>query len=159
VSGRVAALVRALAARGETVAAAESLTAGLLLAALTEAPGASAVVRGGLVVYGTDLKARLAGVPEALLAERGPVDPDVAAALAEGARERCGASIGLGLTGVAGPGPQDGVPAGTVYVALASPRGGQVSLLRATGGRAAVRAAAVEVAVGLLEDDLATIIE
>jgi nicotinamide-nucleotide amidase len=159
VSERVAALVRGLAGRGETVAAAESLTAGLLLAALTEVPGSSAVVRGGFVVYGTDLKATLAGVPAALLAERGPVDPDVAEALAEGARSRCGASIGVGLTGVAGPGPQDGVAAGTVYVALASPRGRQVSLLRATGTRAEVRAAAVEMAVGLLEDDLATIIE
>ncbi|MFC7616807.1 CinA family protein [Actinokineospora soli] len=154
-----AALVRALAARGETVAAAESLTAGLVLATLTEVPGSSAVVRGGFVVYGTDLKTTLAGVPADLLAERGAVDPDVAVALAEGARERCGASIGLGLTGVAGPGPQDGVAAGTVHVALVSPRGTRLSSLRATGDRARVRTAAVEAALSLIGADLTTIIE
>ncbi|GGS38721.1 CinA family protein [Actinokineospora fastidiosa] len=156
---QVAALVRTLAERGETVAAAESLTAGLLTAVLTTVPGSSAVVRGGLVVYGTDLKASLAGVDPRLLAERGPVDSEVAAALAAGARARCGATIGLGLTGVAGPGPQDGVPAGTVFVALESPRGGLVSLLRATGTRDEVRAAAVRAALGLIEDDLDAIIE
>lgn len=156
---RVTAIVHALAERGETVAAAESLTAGLVLATLTEVPGSSAVVRGGFVVYGTDLKTSLAGVPADLLAERGAVDPDVATALAAGARQRCGASIGIGLTGVAGPGPQDGVPAGTVYVAIASPRGERVSLLRATGDRARVRTAAVEAALELIEGDLATIIE
>ncbi|MGW5050057.1 CinA family protein [Actinokineospora sp. NPDC004072] len=156
---QVAGLIRRLAARGETIAAAESLTAGLLTAALTGVPGSSAVVRGGLVVYATDLKASLAGVDPRLLAERGPVDSEVAAALAAGARARCGATIGLGLTGVAGPGPQDGVPAGTVYVALESPRGGLISLLRAGGGREEVRAAAVRAALGLVADDLDAIIE
>src|SRR5439155_24814715 len=71
---------------GATVAVAESLTGGLLTAALTDTPGASATVRGGLVVYATSLKASLAGVPAQLLAERGAVDPDVAVALARGAR-------------------------------------------------------------------------
>jgi nicotinamide-nucleotide amidase len=118
---RVAELVALLVARGETLAVAESLTGGLLAATLVEVPGVSRVLRGGLVVYATDLKTSLAGVPADLLAARGPVDPDVARALAAGARARCGADWGLGTTGVAGPDPQDGVPVGTVYVAIAPP--------------------------------------
>jgi nicotinamide-nucleotide amidase len=121
VDEQAAALVAALAARGETVAAAESLTAGLVCATLAQVPGASAVLRGGLVVYATELKTRLAGVDPELLAEHGAVFPEVAAQLAVGARERCGATWGLGLTGVAGPAPQDGVAPGTVHVGLAGP--------------------------------------
>ncbi len=116
--------------RHETLATAESLTGGLLAATIVEIPGVSGVYRGGLVVYATELKAALAGVPEDLLAERGPVDPDVAAALAEGGRRRCGADWGLATTGVAGPEPQDGKPVGLVYVAVAGPGGGEVRELR-----------------------------
>jgi nicotinamide-nucleotide amidase len=86
-----------------TIAVAESLTGGLVTAALTNVAGASATVRGGLVVYATDLKATLADVPQRLLAERGPVDRDVAVALARGARARLRATVGVGVTGVAGP--------------------------------------------------------
>ena len=111
-------LVARLGRGGITVACAESLTGGLLTAVLTDVPGASAVVRGALVVYATDLKASLARVDGALLAERGPVDPDVAIALAHGARTVCGATVGIGLTGVAGPDPQNGIPVGTFYVAV-----------------------------------------
>lgn len=113
-------VIVALTAAGLTVATAESLTGGLLAATLTEVPGSSAVVRGGLVVYATDLKHSLAGVNATLLAARGPVDPEVAVALAQGARRRCGADVGVGLTGVAGPADQDGHPPGTWYVAVAS---------------------------------------
>jgi nicotinamide-nucleotide amidase len=109
------------------------------------------VLRGGLVVYATDLQARLAGVPAGLLAARGPVDPDVAAALAVGARERCGADWGAATTGVAGPDPQDGVPVGTVYVAVAGPAGPPlVRRLTLAGDRAAIRAAAVAAAFDAL---------
>jgi nicotinamide-nucleotide amidase len=118
---QAAALIAALVARGETVAAAESLTAGLVCATLARVPGASAALRGGLVVYATELKTALAGVDAGLLAEHGAVHPEVAAQLAEGARERCGATWGLGLTGVAGPAAQDGVAPGTVHVGLAGP--------------------------------------
>jgi nicotinamide-nucleotide amidase len=145
-----------LRARGETVAVAESLTGGLLAAALTDTPGASATFRGALVVYATDLKARLAGVPAPLLQAHGAVSPDVAAALAGGVRDRLGASYGLGLTGVAGPEPQDGVPVGTVYLGLATPRGGQVRRLALAGDRAAVRAGAVAAALDLLAESLAS---
>ena len=118
---QAAALIAALVARGETVAAAESLTAGLVCATLAQVPGASAALRGGLVVYATELKTALAGVDARLLAEHGAVHPEVAAQLAVGARERCGATWGLGLTGVAGPAAQDGVAPGTVHVGLAGP--------------------------------------
>ncbi|AXB49199.1 damage-inducible protein [Amycolatopsis albispora] len=143
-------VVAALIRRGETVATAESLTAGLVCAALTEVPGSSEVVRGGLVVYATDLKATLAGVDPDLLAARGAVDPEVAAQLAAGARTRCGADWGLGLTGVAGPAGQDGVSPGTVHVGLAGPAGSITRELRIPGDRAAVRAGSVAAALALL---------
>ena len=116
---------RLLAERGATVAAAESLTGGLLGGELTGMPGSSATFIGGVVAYATRLKQTLLGVPEALLAAHGAVHPDVAAAMATGVRERLGATYGLAVTGVAGPEPQDGRLVGTVYVAVAGP-GGEV---------------------------------
>jgi nicotinamide-nucleotide amidase len=145
-----------LLARLETVATAESLTGGLLGAALTATPGSSATFRGGLIVYATDLKASLAGVSLALLKERGAVDADVAAALAAGARERLGATWGVGLTGVAGPDAQDGAPVGTVYVGIAGPnRTPVVEAATLTGDRALIRSGALDLALTLLRDTLA----
>jgi nicotinamide-nucleotide amidase len=149
-----AAAVHALVERRETLATAESLTGGLVAATIVEIPGVSAVYRGGMVVYATDLKHALVGVPEDLLRERGPVDPDVARALAVGVRERCGSDWGLATTGVAGPEPQDGKPVGLVYVAVAGPSGADVRELRLTGNRAAVRTASVTAALDLLVDEL-----
>jgi nicotinamide-nucleotide amidase len=150
--GVAAEVLAMLATRGETLAVAESLTGGLLAATLVSVPGASRVFRGCLVVYATDLKASLAGVPVDLLAATGPVHPEVAAALAEGARQRCGADWGLGTTGVAGPDPQDGVAVGTVYVAASSGAGSAPSLRRLdlTGSRAEIRAGTVAAALDLL---------
>ena len=133
--------------RGETVATAESLTAGLLAVTLTDVPGASDVVRGGLIVYATDLKDRLAGVDAELLSRGGAVQPAVAEQLAAGARERCAATWGVGLTGVAGPDPQDGAEPGTVHLGFAGPRGTNVLSTKLDGDRAEVRAAAVRVAL------------
>ncbi|MEU4156679.1 CinA family protein [Actinoplanes sp. NPDC026670] len=149
-----AAAVHALVGRRETLATAESLTGGLVAATVVEIPGVSAVFRGGLVVYATELKSRLADVPEVLLAERGPVDGDVAAALAEGARARCGADWGLATTGVAGPEPQDGKPVGLVYVAVAGPAGATVRELKLDGNRAAIRTESVTAVLQLLTDSL-----
>lgn len=149
-----AAAVHALVDRRETLATAESLTGGLVAATIVEIPGVSAVFRGGLVVYATELKSRLADVPEVLLAERGPVDGDVAAALAEGARARCGADWGLATTGVAGPEPQDGKPVGLVYVAVAGPAGATVRELKLDGNRAAIRTESVTAVLQLLTDSL-----
>ncbi|GGN53280.1 competence damage-inducible protein A [Actinoplanes lobatus] len=154
ISVAAAAAVHALVDRGQTVATVESLTGGLVAATIVEIPGVSAVYRGGLVVYSTELKARLAGVPEGLLAERGPVDGDVAAALAEGARERCGADWGVATTGVAGPEPQDGKPVGLVFVAVAGPSGTRVRELKLDGNRAAIRTESVTAVLQLLTDSL-----
>jgi nicotinamide-nucleotide amidase len=152
---RVAVIVAELLGRGQTLAVAESLTGGLLAAAFVTVPGVSRVFRGGLVVYATDLKATLAGVPPDLLAARGAVDADVAVALAQGARERCAADWGVATTGVAGPDPQDGVPVGTVYVAAAGPEIDLVRRLDLDGDRVVIRVGAVEAALGLLEEGLA----
>jgi nicotinamide-nucleotide amidase len=136
----------ALLGRSETVAAAESLTAGLFCATLATVPGASATLRGGVVVYATDLKTELAGVPADLLSRHGPVSPQTALALAEGVRRRCGASWGVGLTGVAGPDPVDGHGPGRVYLGIADERHTDVHELDLAGDRDTVRAAAVAVA-------------
>lgn len=145
-------LVEGLLAQAATLATAESLTGGLVGAALTDVPGISEVYRGGLVVYATDLKASLAGVPDELLDRVGPVHPDTAAALASGVRERLRATYGLATTGVAGPDPQDGHPAGEVYVAAAGPGTVRVRALRLAGDRAAVRAGSVAAVLALAAD-------
>lgn len=150
------AVVGRLIARGTTVAAAESLTGGLVCAALTSVPGSSAVVRGGVVVYATSLKASLAGVPSSVLEADGPVAASTAAAMASGVRERLGADIGLATTGVAGPDPQDGHPPGTVHVAAATAGGVRVRSFTGDsvlpGGREDVRAATVRAALALLSE-------
>ncbi|RKN59104.1 CinA family protein [Micromonospora costi] len=152
VGSPAAGVVHSLSQRHETVATVESLTGGLLAASIVEIAGVSGVYRGGLVVYATELKAELAGVPSGLLDERGPVDPDVAVALAEGGRRRCGADWGLATTGVAGPEPQDGKPVGLVYVATAGPNGTTVRQLDLDGGRDHIRSAAVVEALRLLAE-------
>jgi nicotinamide-nucleotide amidase len=161
-TGAAPRVLAAAAARGLTLGVAESLTGGLVVAALVGVPGASAVLRGGVVAYATELKAALLGVDAGLLAERGAVDPDVAAQMALGVRRATGADVGLATTGVAGPDPQDGHPPGLVYVAVAAPGLDDepaaepaadpavvVRRLDLTGDRPAVRAGAVAAVLGL----------
>lgn len=128
---------------GATVGTAESLTGGLVTAALTSVPGSSAVVRGGLVVYATDLKVSLAGVSQEVLDARGPVDPFVAMLMASGARVKVGSSHGVSVTGVAGPDPQDGKPVGTVFVGVAAGQDVRAVPYTFSGSRAEIRAGAV----------------
>jgi nicotinamide-nucleotide amidase len=144
--------LRALERRGETLAVAESLTGGLVAAALTAVPGASRVFRGSVTAYATELKRDVLGVDGGLLADRGAVDPLVAESMAQGVRSRLGADWGLATTGVAGPDPQDGKPVGTVYVAAAGPFGVSVAALGLAGDRAAIRGATVTAALELLVD-------
>lgn len=147
-SARAVDAVHALRSRGWTLATAESLTAGLLAATVAEVPGASAVLRGGLIVYATDLKHHLAGVPEKILARHGAVSAETAQALAAGAAERCGAAVGVGLTGVAGPDSQEGQPAGTVHLGLCAPGLEPCSVpLVLDGGRERIRRGAVDAAL------------
>jgi PncC family amidohydrolase len=144
-----------LADRRATLAVAESLTGGMVTAAFVDVPGASVVLRGGVVSYATDLKHVLLGVDQDLLDRVGAVHPDVARAMALGARERLGATWAVAATGVAGPDPQDGHPVGTVDLAVAGP--GDVVCRRVvfTGGRSEIRAAAVAAALRLLCDRVA----
>jgi nicotinamide-nucleotide amidase len=153
--GALASLVSGLRERGETVATAESLTGGLLCALLTTIPGSSAVVRGGLVVYATPLKEVLAGVDGRDLLEYGPVHPLIAQELAQGARRTCGATWGVGMTGVAGPEPQGGIEPGTVHVAVARADHVAVRTIYLDGDRHEVRSATVRAALDLLRAQVA----
>ncbi|QGU04845.1 CinA family protein [Corynebacterium comes] len=144
-------LVDALRRRSLTVAFCESLTAGLAAATLADTPGASDVLRGGLITYATDLKGLLAGVPSHTLRTYGPVSPEVAAGMAEGVREVCLADWGVSLTGVAGPDPQDGHPVGEVWIGYAGEGGVETEKLNLSGTRRDIREAAVDAALrGLL---------
>lgn len=149
------AVVERLTGLGATLAVAESLTGGLVAAAVTSVPGASRVFRGSVTAYATELKRDVLGVEAALLAERGAVDPDVARSMAAGARRVLGADWGVATTGVAGPDPQDGHPVGTVYVAVSGPDGeDEVRPLRLNGGRADIRMESVLSALALLLGEL-----
>ncbi len=153
-------LIAELTRRGMTIAVAESLTGGLVVAELIAVPGASAVVRGGVVAYATELKTSLLGVDAALLAERSPIDPEVARQMADGVRWRLGhggapADVGLATTGVAGPDQQDGHPVGEVWIGVAI--GDTVSAhgLTLGGDREAIRSATVSESLVLVLDRLA----
>jgi nicotinamide-nucleotide amidase len=163
VSSTAAQVVRLLTVNGATLAVAESLTGGLVAAEITAVPGASRVFRGSVTAYATDLKHRLLGVDDALLAARGAVDPQVAAEMAAGVRRALGADWGIATTGVAGPDPQDGQDVGTVFVAVDGPFGagsgsladGKVERLRLNGGRAEIRMESVRSVLALLLRELA----
>jgi PncC family amidohydrolase len=116
-------LVELLLTAGATLATAESLTGGLVGAAITAVPGCSAVYRGGVISYATELKAQLLDVPPQLLDEVGAVDPTVAREMAQGAARRLRADYAVATTGVAGPSPQDGRSPGTVFVGVHGPGG------------------------------------
>jgi nicotinamide-nucleotide amidase len=144
-------LQRACLARGLTVALAESCTGGLVAAAITEVPGSSGYFLGGVVAYSNDAKEAFLGVPEQLLAAHGAVSPEVAGAMAEGARARFGADLAVGVTGVAGPdGGSAEKPVGLVHLGIA--RAGEVGTIeqRFTGDRPAIREAAAFRTLALL---------
>jgi nicotinamide-nucleotide amidase len=127
--------------RGLTIAAAESCTGGLMMSRLTDVPGSSAYVAGGVVVYSNELKTALAGVDAGLIAAHGAVSEPVAVALAEGIKVRTGASIGVGITGIAGPtGGTPQKPVGTVCIAAVMPGGAaQVRTFSLFGNRAMIK--------------------
>jgi nicotinamide-nucleotide amidase len=141
-----------LRARGWTIATAESCTSGLLAARLTELAGSSDYVAGGLVVYANAAKTALAGVPAEIIERHGAVSTQVADALAAGARERVGADVGVGITGIAGPGGgTPDKPVGTVCFSVAGPDGAPVTLRTLLpGGRADIRDRSTTVAMHLV---------
>lgn len=153
--------IASLMARDATVATAESLTGGMLCAALTSVPGASASVRGGIIAYDVAVKSALLGVDAVLLERMGAVDPEVARQMARGVRDAIGSTYGIATTGSAGPDPAPGgtrakaVAAGTGFVAVSGPGVELVRGFSVDGDRAQVRAAAVSAALGLLAEALA----
>ena len=130
-----------LGERQLTIAAAESCTGGLMMSRLTDVPGSSAYVAGGVVVYSNELKTALAGVDARLIAAHGAVSEPVAVALAEGIKSRTGASIGVGITGIAGPtGGTQAKPVGTVCIAAVMPDGAaQVRTFSLFGSRSMIK--------------------
>jgi nicotinamide-nucleotide amidase len=137
--------------RGLTIATAESCTAGLLAGRLTDRAGSSAYVLGGLVVYSNEAKHDLAGVPAELIARVGAVSAEVASALAAGARERLGADVGVGITGIAGPGGgTPDKPVGTVHFCASTAERAIDRKVRVPGSRADVRKRSVTIALHLV---------
>lgn len=132
------------------LATAESLTAGLIAATLAEVPGASAVLRGGVVSYSSDVKASVLGVDQKLLAEKGSVDPEVARQMAVGAQRACGADLAVSATGVAGPEPHDGKTVGTVYIGWASGSESGAREHHFVGDRAQIREQSTNAAINQL---------
>ncbi|MEO7274326.1 MAG: competence/damage-inducible protein A [Vicinamibacterales bacterium] len=136
---------------GGTIAVAESCSGGLLLSRLTDIPGSSAYVRGGVVAYSNDIKTAFADVPAELIVEHGAVSEPVAAAMAEGIRARMHASIGVGITGIAGPGGgSEAKPVGTIAIAVAAPSGTTVKTVRFNGSRAQIKHYATQSALDMV---------
>ena len=141
-----------LAGRGWTIGVAESCTGGLLLSRLTDVPGSSAWVTGGVVAYSNAMKSLFADVPPELMQAHGAVSEPVAVALAEGIRARAGAQIGVGITGIAGPsGGTEAKPVGTVAIAAVGPEGpARVRTFWFLGGRTQVKFNATQAALDMV---------
>lgn len=138
-----------LMARGLTLATMESCTGGLLSSLITDIPGSSNAFRGGLISYATELKEAW-GVPAEVIAAHGVVSVETARAMAEAARQRTGASVGLSVTGVAGPDEQEGKPVGMVHIAVASPQGVRETSQHFRGPRSEIKLRAAYTALNLL---------
>jgi nicotinamide-nucleotide amidase len=141
--------------RGATLAVAESCTGGLLAERITSVSGSSRYFMGGALVYSDQLKREFCGVPPLLLASDGAVSRAVAASLAEGIRQRCRTTLGIGITGVAGPtGGTEEKPVGLVYIALADGKHTEVVERRFPGDRERIRWYASQLALDLLRRKL-----
>jgi nicotinamide-nucleotide amidase len=134
-----------------TIAAAESCTGGLLAERLTRIPGSSTYFLGGVVCYSNEMKTAWADVPAQLIATKGAVSSEVAVALAEGIRRRVGSTLGVGITGIAGPaGGSEEKPVGTVHIAVAAAGGVKEKLVHLPGDREAIRFYASQLGLDLV---------
>lgn len=140
-------IICTLAERSESLVTAESITAGGLSSAITAIEGSSQIFLGAIVAYQNDVKAEVLGIDEAVMAEHTVYSQEVAQAMALAVRSKFGATWAIATTGVAGPGPSDGVPSGTVWIAIDGPVSQSLELSLA-GGRESVRNATVATAIG-----------
>ena len=140
-------IIRTLGESNESLATAESITAGGLSSAITSVEGSSQIFLGAIVAYQNHIKADVLGIDEAVIATHTVYSQEVAIAMAQAVREKFGATWAIATTGVAGPGPTDGVPSGTVWVAIDGPVTQSLELSLA-GGRYSVRYATVATAIG-----------
>ena len=142
-----------LCARGYTISCAESCTGGLLTSTLTDVPGSSAYVMGSVVSYSNDVKSHILHVAEGTLAAHGAVSPETARAMAEGVRNLMQTDVGVGITGIAGPGggsPEK--PVGLVYIAVSTPGKTSVEKNVFSGVRAEIKRAAVNKALAMVQE-------
>lgn len=138
-------------ARGISMATAESCTGGLVAHLISEVPGSSAYLRGGIVAYSDDVKRSQLGVPAEVLAAHGAVSAQTAIAMADGVRGRLGSDLGVGITGIAGPdGGSEAKPVGLAYVAVTGLGRPDVRRFLWAGDRAANKRASAEAALGML---------
>ena len=147
ISAMVSEIISTLAARNETLVTAESITAGGLSSAITSVEGSSQIFLGAIVAYQDHVKSEILGIDEAVIATHTVYSQEVAIAMAQAVRLKFGATWAIATTGVAGPGPSDGVPSGTVWVAIDGPVTQSLELSLA-GGRESVRNATVATAIG-----------
>ena len=141
----------ALVENRATIAVAESCTGGMLAERLTNVPGSSSYFLGGVVCYSNELKTSLVGVPPELIESKGAVSPEVAMALADGIRKRTGATLGVGVTGIAGPsGGSPEKPVGLVHLAIADERGPRENVARFPGDRDRIRIQAAQTALDMV---------
>ena len=141
--------LKMLIERGLTLGTMESCTGGLLASLITDVPGSSNAFRGGLVSYATELKEQW-GVPADIVAAHGVISVETARAMAIAARAQLGTDIGIGITGVAGPDPQEDQPVGTVHIAVASAERSSDTSQRFRGVRAEIKWRAANTALNLL---------
>ncbi len=149
-------ILEILRTRGESISVAESLTGGGLAEALSSLPGSSGIFRGSVTAYQPEIKSSLLKVPAELIAEFGVVSEEVAVALADGVKQLLNSTWSISTTGVAGPGPSDGVAAGTVWVAIEGPIS-QTLQLELSGTREIVRNATIAGAIAAFARILKTL--
>ena len=142
-------IVESLKSKGESLSVAESITGGALTSEIVSVPGASHILRGSIVAYSVEIKMRELSVPQELIDRAGVVSEEVALGMADGIRARMNTTWSIASTGVAGPGPHQGIAAGTVWLAIVGPNTRETVKLALEGDRETVRRGAVESALGV----------